>query len=164
MSRRRKESCWFGAPCTGGWRRLRAMPLFVGVLIGSACAVSHRSDSGASDAFLIPDIAVDASATPDATVDGASDLLASGDITDSGLASGAIASGPEPVIDAFPATSGILLVTRDRVSLLARSDGHELSRWTAPHPIACADFDGATLAVADAATLTALSPDLSIVS
>lgn len=74
------------------------------------------------------------------------------------------AAGTEDALDVYPSSAGILLITRDDVAVLSADDAHELHRWTAPHPITSVDFDETTLAIADTATLTALTASLDVTS
>jgi hypothetical protein len=70
-----------------------------------------------------------------------------------------ISAGLDPLIDAFPAPNGIIVVRQGHIQLVSR-DGAPLGLLTAAREITAASFDGTELVVADRAMLTAYDTSL----
>lgn len=67
-----------------------------------------------------------------------------------------IAEGEDALIAAYPASSGIIVVSDSGVRLFDRT-GVEIAHWDAPRLLKSAAFDGEILGVADGAILTGLN-------
>jgi len=100
-----------------------------------------------------PDVPVDSA--PDVPVDGAPDVVTPqircGD-------EGLLSMNDKRLIDVFVAVPGIIVVQEDAILLVGRD--RQTKTLPSARPITAAAFDGQTLVVADAATLTAYSPAL----
>jgi hypothetical protein len=74
-----------------------------------------------------------------------------------------VARGPEKFVEMFPIPAGLVIVHSEAVVLID-SAGTVLQRWSPGREITTASFDGATLAVADRAVVTALDLNLAVLS
>jgi hypothetical protein len=70
-----------------------------------------------------------------------------------------LSSGQSRLIDVFVASTGVIVVTADSITVVDRT-GKQVNTLTAPREITSAAFEGSTLAIADKAILTTYSPDL----
>jgi hypothetical protein len=70
-----------------------------------------------------------------------------------------LSSGASRLIDVFVASTGIIVVTADSVTVVDRK-GMQVTTLSAPREITAAAFEGSTLAIADKAILTTYTADL----
>jgi hypothetical protein len=84
-----------------------------------------------------------------------------GGASPSGAGTVVLTSGADKLIEAFPADTGLLVVSANAVHLLDRA-GTELIQVPSPREITAAAFDGTLLVVADKARITTYDPALTV--